>query len=702
MNQGVTIMFDFHKKVSTEHLKRNAYLYIRQSTLKQVLENTESTQRQYALREKAITLVWPIDRIIVIDNDLGQSGAQAADREGFQKLVGEVGLGNAGIVMGLEVSRLARNSSDWHRLLEICALTNTLILDEDGIYDPAHFNDRLLLGLKGTMSEAELHVLRARLRGGALNKAKRGELRMPLPIGFTYNSENRSILHPDKQVQESINMLFKTFRKSKSAWYTVKLFRDRGLKFPRQQRTGLCKGEIIWTSLTHGQTLKILKNPRYAGVYFYGRSRHTKLGDKWCTKKLPKEQWHTLLPDSHDAYISLEEYDQNQKQLMQNAQTYGQDRKKSPPREGPALLQGIVICGSCGRRMTIRYVARSPGDLYPIYVCQKSAVESAERLCQTIPGASIDEAISDLLVTSMTPLALEVALNVQKKLQASLEEADSLRRKRVQRAQYEAELARERYMQVDPRNRLVADTLEADWNIKLKSVLEAQEEYEQQRATDSLTLTVEKKKEILSLSSDFPKLWNDPKTPEREKKRMVQLLLEDVTLTRSDKISVYIRFKGGATKTLILPIPLSAFMERKTRPQTVEEIDRLLEDHHDIEIADILNNRGIKTGNDLPFTAVAVRRVRRTYHLKDRYTRLREKGMLRRLEMLKLLKVSELTLRSWKKKELIKTHAYGNTPQTILYELPKKDFTVKVKKGGKFLKCVRKLPSSLYRNSQEV
>jgi DNA invertase Pin-like site-specific DNA recombinase len=695
-------MLESHKKVTTDHLKRGAYLYIRQSTLKQVIENTESTQRQYALREKAISLGWPIDRIITIDSDLGQSGAQAADREGFQKLVAEVGLGNAGIVMGLEVSRLARNSTDWHRLLEICALSNTLILDEDGIYDPAHFNDRLLLGLKGTMSEAELHVLRARLRGGALNKAKRGELKIPLPVGFIYNSEDRPILHPDKQIQDSIHMLFNMFRESKSAWYTVKLFRDRGLKFPRQQRAGVCKGEIIWGPLTHSQTLRIIKNPRYAGVYFYGRARHTKLlGGKWSSKKIPKEQWHALLPDSHQAYISLEEYEQNQKQLLQNAQTYGEDRRKSPPREGPALLQGIVICGCCGKRMTLRYATRSPGDIYPIYVCQSSAVDSAERLCQCIPGASIDEAIGELLIASMTPLALEVALNVQTQLHARLEEADRLRKKRVERAQYEAELARQRYMQVDPRNRLVADTLEADWNGKLRAVVEAQEEYEQQHIADERALTEEQKKTILSLAADFPKLWNDRNTPDREKKRMVRLLLEDVTLTRGEQISVNIRFKGGTTKMLNLPIPLSAFMARKTRPEIVEEIDRLLENHHDTEIADILNGRGIQTGNNLPFTVVAVGRIRRTYQLKDHCMRLREKGMLRRKEMLKLLNVTDLTLRDWKNRGLIKTHAYGNTVQTILYELPTKDFATKIK-NGKFAKCVERISTLSNSNSQEV
>src|SRR5437588_6370125 len=261
-----------HQKVNAGHLKRNAYLYVRQSTLRQVFENTESTKRQYGLRQRAMALGWPEERIVVIDNDLGQSGASAADREGFQRLVTEVSLGRAGIVLGLEVSRLARNNTDGHRLLEICALTDTLILDEDGIYDPAHFNDRLLLGLKGTMSEAELHVLRARLQGGIRNKARRGELFMRPPIGFAYDALDRLILDPDQQIQHTIRMLFDTFRNTGSAMATVKAFQKQGLQFPRRVRTGAHKGDLVWAALGHTQVLRILHNPRYAGAFVYGRS----------------------------------------------------------------------------------------------------------------------------------------------------------------------------------------------------------------------------------------------------------------------------------------------------------------------------------------------------------------------------------------------------------------------------------------------
>ena len=691
-------MLEASKKITADHLKRSAYLYIRQSTLKQVMEHTESTERQYALRDKAIALGWPIDRITVIDNDLGRSGAQAADREGFQKMVAEVGLGNAGIVMGLEVSRLARNSTDWHRLLEICALSNTLILDEDGIYDPTHYNDRLLLGLKGTMSEAELHILHARLRGARLNKAKKGELRVPLPIGFIYDLEGRTILHPDKQIQETLYLIFKMFRELGSAWQVVKMFKEKGLQFPHQQMRGLCKGEVLLETLTYEQTLNVLKNPRYAGVYFYGKRRHSKSPNgKKITREVTKDQWHVFLPNSHEAYISYEDYEQNKKQLLQNARNcYGKNGGKSSPREGSALLQGIAICGRCGKKMNLMYKAGTPG-LHPIYVCLKLRQRSVEERCQYIPGVEIDKAIGELLIESVTPLALEVALNVQAQLHARLEEADGLRKKQVERAQYEVELARHRYMQVDPKNRLVADSLEADWNEKLRVAREAQEEYTRQCAVDEQVLTSEQRERILSLASDFPRLWNDNNTPNREKKRMVRLLLEDVTLTRDEKISVAIRFKGGATKVFTLSSPINPFILRKTPPEIVKEVDQLLEHYHDAEIAHIFNERGLQTGISRPFTATSVLRVRRSYQLKDRYTRLRERGMLKRLEMATYLKTNEKTLKIWKDKGWIKTHAYGNSAQTILYEPPGDDFYDKVSKCS-----ISSLRKGSYKNTQEV
>ena len=561
---------DAHQKVKATHLKRNAYLYVRQSTLRQVFENTESTERQYALRQQAVALGWQHDRVVVIDTDLGQSGA-ATDREGFQKLVTEVSMDRAGIVLGLEVSRLARNSMDWHRLLEICALTDTLILDEDGIYDPAHFNDRLLLGLKGTMSEAELHVLRARLQGGILNKARRGELFVRPPMGFVYTAEGKLILDPDQQIQHTLRMVFETFHRTGSALATVKAFRGQGLLFPRRIIRGPKKGDVLCGPLEHSHVLRVLHNPRYAGVFIFGRTRARKtLEGGSIIEQLPREQWHTFLPGAHPGYIGWEEHETNLKRLRENRQARGHNRRQSPPREGPALLQGLIICGQCGRRMTLRYHSRH-GRLCPEYVCQRKGIENAEPVCQRIPGQELDQTVSHLLLELVNPVTLDVALAVQQELQARMEEADHLRKQQVERARYEAELAQRRYLRVDPDNRLVADSLEADWNDKLRALAEAQQEYERRREQDRRIFTEEQRESILALATDFPRLWRDPNTPDRERKRMVRLLIEDATLLRGQSITLHLRFRGGANRTLVVSQPLRAWELRMTSPEVVRK-----------------------------------------------------------------------------------------------------------------------------------
>jgi DNA invertase Pin-like site-specific DNA recombinase len=666
---GNPMTHDAHQKVKASHLKRNAYLYVRQSTLRQVLENTESTQRQYALRQNAAALGWPLERIIVIDTDLGQSGASAADREGFQRLVTEVSLGRAGIVLGLEVSRLARNSMDWHRLLEISALTDTLILDEDGVYDPAHFNDRLLLGLKGTMSEAELHVLRARLQGGIRNKARRGELFVRPPMGFVYNADGKLVVDPDQQVQQSVRLLFETFRRTGSAMAVVRVFAEQGLQFPRRVHTGPNKGELTWAGLEHSRALRILHNPRYTGAFVYGRthSRKTVEGD-WVIEPVPREEWEVLIREAHAGYIDWDEYEQNQRRLHDNCQAYGEDRRKSPPREGPALLQGLLICGRCGKRMTVRYHSRR-GQLFPDYVCQREGIEHAEPICQHIPGAGIDEAVGDILVEAVTPVALEVALAVQQELQSRLDEADGLRQQQVERARYEAELARRRYLRVDPDNRLVADSLEADWNDKLRLLTQAQEACERQRAQDRKLLDEQQRAAILSLATNFPQLWRDPSTPDRERKRMVRLLLEDVTLIREDYLTLHLRFKGGAHRTVQLPLPLRSWEQRQTSSEAVAEVDRLLDHHTYPEIAAMLKQQGMQSGEGKPFTARIVARIQRSYQLTPRYDRLRKVGMLTVEEMAKVLEINPQRVKIWNRHGLIRGHAY-NGKNDCLYEHP--------------------------------
>lgn len=688
-----------HHKVTASHLRRDAYLYVRQSTVRQVFENTESTRRQYALRERAVALGWPIERVIVIDCDLGQSGASSVDREGFQNLVAKVGMGQAGIVLGLEVSRLARNSTDWHRLLEICALTDTLILDEDGLYNPSDFNDRLVLGLKGTMSEAELHMLRARLRGGVLSAARRGALQTPLPVGLVYDSGGNVVLDPDGQVQRSFEHLFETFERTGSASATVKHFREQGLRFPRRPRSGPHKGELVWESLRHWRVLRVLHNPRYAGAFCFGRTHTRKRVDGTIEiVALPRKEWITLLPDAHPGYITWEQFEANLRRLRDNAQAHGAERRKSPPREGPALLQGAVVCGACGYRMTVRYHTRK-GAQSPEYVCQREAIDTSTPKCQSIPGAGIDRAIGELLVEMVTPVTLEVALKVQAELDARVHEADALRRQRVERARQEADLARRRFMEVDPGNRLVVDVLEAEWNEKLRGLHDAQEEFEQRQQQDHQHLGDEQREQILALAADFPRLWNDPKTPQRERKRMARLLIEDVTLTKSDVIAVGVRFRGGATRRLALPIPPTAWELRQTSPQVVAEIDTLLDDYTEVEIARILNDRGHVSGEGKRFHARIVQRLRRDYAMKKRYDRLRNAGMLSLEEMADLLGVATGTVKKWRNHDLLRAHAY-NDKNECLYEHPGEDPPVKAQ--GRKLSMRRRLPNVASNRAEEV
>ena len=670
-----------HQKVRPDHLKRDAYLYIRQSTIHQVFHNTESTRRQYDLRRRATALGWADDSVIVIDSDLGKSGASAADREGFQRLVADVGMGKAGIVLGLEVSRLARNSSDWHRLLEICALTDTLILDEDGLYDPSHFNDRLLLGMKGTMSEAELHMLRSRLRGGILNKASRGELQVPLPVGLSYDQSGKVILTPDSQVQQAFYMFFKTYKRTGSASAVVKHFRNNGLQFPRLIRGQINKGKTVWGPLTHTRALHVLRNPRYTGTFVYGRMKSYKQSNgRIGVRQLPIDQWHTVIPDAHPGYITWDQYNDNLKTLRACSQAHGKDRRNHPPGNGPALLQGLIVCGVCGTRMTLRYHSRN-GKLVPDYVCQRHGIEYGKPICQHIPGSNIDKAIEQLLLELVKPVTLEIAFTVQQEVQQRLKEADKLRYQKVQRAQYQSDLAKERFMNIDPRNRLVADQLEADWNEKLRTLNDDRQEYEHQHELDKIKLDKQCREKILSLVKNFPKVWNDSATSDQQRKRMIRLIIEDVTMVRDDKdVDLRIRLKGGATHQMTVPVPLSAWQVRKTKPEIIEEIDKLIDHFTDKEIADNLNRRGIKPSEGEKFNSAIIGNLRRNNHLKSRYDRLREKGLLTVDEMAEALDVSASTVKIWRRYGLLKGYSY-NDKGWRLFE-PATDKTRPVKSQG--------------------
>jgi len=642
---------------------------VRQSTLRQVLTNTESGARQYGLRQKAIALGWHAEAIVTIDSDQGQSGASAADREGFQHLVAEVGMGRAGIVLGLEVSRLARNNADWHRLLEICAMSATLICDEDGLYDPTDFNDRLLLGLKGTMSEAELHFIRARLIGGQRSKARRGELQMGLPVGLVYDPTGKVVLDPDTGVQHAIRHVFTLFARTGSARATVQQFNADGLLFPVRVRTGSHKGELAWMPLQHWRVLRTLHNPRYAGAFAYGRRRERLAGNgKKSYQLVPREQWIALIPDAHPGYISWDQYETNQRLLLGNATAHGPDRTAGPAREGTAPLQGLAICGRCGRRMTVRYHTRR-GVEVPDYQCMNRCIQDSAQRCQTIPGGTVDAAVGSLLLDTLTPHTLEVALTVQAELDTRAAEADALRRGHVQRARHRADLARRRYLAVDPDNRLVADSLEADWNDALRAQQTAREDYERASAAATATLTDETKDRIRSLATDFPALWSNPNTQQRDRKRMVRLLVNDVTLHKTDCIHVHVRLRGGHTHSLVVPIPPTSWQARQTRPDTLAELDRLLDTRTDAETADALNVAGHCSGEKKPFTVGIVVHIRRKYHLPSHADRLRAQGLLTANELAQRLCVHRSTIKNWTRAGILNSHK-ANDKNERLYQPP--------------------------------
>jgi DNA invertase Pin-like site-specific DNA recombinase/DNA-binding transcriptional MerR regulator len=641
-------------KVTADHLRRGAYLYIRQSTMYQVVHNTESTRRQYDLKGRAVTLGWHPEQVHVIDVDQGSSGTSAADRAGFQQLVGEVSLGRAGIVLGLECSRLARDNADWQALIKTCALHSTLICDEDGLYDPGSINDRMVLGMKGQISEFEIHYLQTRMRGGLLAKAARGELPMRLPIGLAYDPAGNVILDPDTGIRKAIAHLFTTFEQTGSASAVVKAFKAADLKFPARDTIGDRAGQLYWKPLRHDQVLFMLHNPRYAGAYAYGRRTHRVTGGRHTTTNKPRDQWTTLIPGAHPGYISWDQYEANQRQLAANAASRGPDRKAGPPREGPALLQGLVICGKCGKRMTVRYHTRRDGTPVPDYACQREGINTGTPPCQNMSGSTVDAAVTGLVIEALTPLAIESALQVTAQLHAHAEQADAIRATHVQRAQHAAEVARRRYLAVEPTNRLVADALEADWNTTLRELATAQHDYDRARQHDTATLSPEQTERIRALATDLPAIWNNPATSMKDRKRLIRQLVTDVTLLKtSDHITAHVRLSGGQTTTLTLPRPPTAYEQHTTPDHVLTLIDQLLHDHPLHETADILNQRGITGGRGRRYTTANLTALCRARNIPTHADRLRDTGMLTAEQTATQLATTIPTINTWHRLGLI-------------------------------------------------
>jgi DNA invertase Pin-like site-specific DNA recombinase len=627
---------EFHRKVRPEHLQRDAFLYVRQSSPRQILRNTESTKRQYALRDHAVALGWPIERIHTVDDDQGRPAATAQHRDGFQKLVSEVALGRAGILLGLEVSRLARNNADWQRLLELCALAGCLVGDEDGVYDPAHFNDRLLLGLKGTMSEAESHVLTDRLVGGQRNKARRGALEVLLPIGLVYNTTKAVVLDPDPRIQSRVRIIFDAFRQTHSATAVVARFHREGLEFPRRIHRGIGKGKVIFGPLDTSRVLHILHNPRYAGAYVYGRRRAVRKPDsRELYIDLPRSEWQVLIKDAHPGYICWEEFDRNEAMLQANIPEWATRQTRS--HTSKPLLQGRVLCGRCGSRMEVVYDERGGSIHY--YACSSTAEDRRSGPCRWFRAPDIDVAIGTLLLQTVTGTTLQRALAVQDELTRRLEQAEAARRREIEQARRGADLKRRRFLICDPDHRLVADALEADWNEALRRIDALQQEHKHQRQADMVRLDDENRDRLLSLAEDFPRVWNDPCTDSAERKRMLGLLIEDVTLVYGDPMPLHVRFRGGHTASLSIPRPRPPPRASRVPPEVIRALDQLLESCSDREAARRLNALGFHTWLGQPFTTKRVTGLRQQAGLKTRFERLRAQGFLTAREIARELGV---------------------------------------------------------------
>jgi DNA invertase Pin-like site-specific DNA recombinase len=624
-------------KVQATHLARRAVVYLRQSTLKQVHEHRESTARQYALRERALELGWSAGLIDTIDEDLGQSGTSISERTGFQRLAEQVAHGRVGAIFALEVSRLARSSADWHRLLDLCGLADVLIADEQAVYTPRDYNDRLLLGLKGTMSEAEQYWMRLRLQGGKLSKARRGDLHLTAPTGYEWDeTTSRLRLDPDEQVQRAVHLLFERFRLDGSACAVLRYLASNGLMMPaRDPRTQ----QVRWGPANYSQILNMLRNPAYAGTYVYGRhERRTALVEgevkRQHTTRVAQEAWKVCLPNHHPAYISWEEYMANQKKLQANAANFCLPHQRGAAREGSALLQGLALCGRCGTRMSVRYQGTPFRAHYEC--CRRKRDDQDTWRCWKIRAEPIDRAVAQLFLETVQPPEIELSLAVAREVEHQAHEVEQQWKLRLERALYEARLAERRYKVVDPEMRVVARTLEREWNEKLSELERLENEYQDARRLKKVDLTDEDRALVLALAKDLSRVWNAKSTTNAERKNLLRILIREVILSpcgderRARSIRIQVVWLTGAVSDFTVAA-------RPPNPWTTpEESIQIIRDlfsqgRSDAEIVAELTRRGLHTGTHHPWNRSAVRAVRNRLGMR-RWT-LRRQGR-RRLKRL--------------------------------------------------------------------
>jgi DNA invertase Pin-like site-specific DNA recombinase len=579
-----------------------------------VLEHRESQDLQYQLAQRARDLGWPDDRIVIVDDDLGKSAISAAQRPGFQSLVAAVGLGRVGLILVTDVSRLARNCSDWFQLLDLASVYATLISDASGMYDPRDYNDRLLLGLKGTFSEAQWYAMRAQLQAARLNKARRAELALRLPIGYHRRPDGQVSFTPDRQVQSIIRLVFDQFDRLPSARAVLAYFNEQRLQLPRRIQHGPDRGQIAWVKPSYQAIYQFLKNPAYAGAYVYGRHRRIRLPgqpQRPVSRTVPMEEWIVLKQDAFPGYISWQQYLRNQTRLRENAAglPWSDASLRGAPRAGAALLSGLVFCARCGRPLRARYRDK------PAYICEAEHQQYGTPRCQRFGAAHIDQAVSDLFLQALQPLHLEAAMAAVEQAEARQHQLAEQWQLRLERARYEAELAQRRYRRVDPDHRLVAVELERDWEDKLQHFQHLQQEWNQLQSQNTAPLSESERQRLRQLAQDVPALWHAPSTTPQDRKRLLRCLIRDITLDSFSQPGfsrIALRWHTGNITTLSVPRPKPG---RHTSPALIERIRSLARTQPDDQIALTLNQEGRLTFTGLPWTRQRVAGVRRKQHI---------------------------------------------------------------------------------------
>jgi DNA invertase Pin-like site-specific DNA recombinase len=655
-------------KILPPHLQRQAIIYLRQSTSQQVEFNRESTERQYALAQRAQDLGWDASQIQVFDGDLGKSGQSTRGRMDFHRLMAAVGLGEVGAVFALEASRLSRSQADWHKLLDICALTDTLVIDHDGIYNPNDFNDRVILGFKGTWSHTELHGIRLRLQGAKQHKANKGELRCTPPTGYVYDNLGQLVLDPDEGVVATIQLLFDQFRQLGTAFKVMSYFAQNQIPFPRRVWEPGNPGMLRWGSLNLSRILAILHNPTYTGTYVYGRRRSQPIIEagqvtRVRMRQLPRDQWQVILHNTHPAYLSWEQFLNNEGQLQRNNVTLNPEGRQGSAREGMALLQGLIICGKCGRRMSPRYHGK--GGKRVTYQCdQRRQKDGDSGICWSAAGAAIEVAVAEHVLSLMSANQLNLSLSVLEELEQVTQQQHQQWRLRLERAQYEVQRAERQFDAVEPENRLVARTLEKRWNEKLQQYSELEQAYAQAQRVQRLELSDEQRQQILQLSQDLPAVWHASTTTVQERKEMLRLLVKQISLTPINEPErlTKIQLLWHTDNTTEITSQRPTVQQRLGTPESVvQAIREVVYGHTDAEIAQLLNEKGMISATGQEFTASSVAWIRLKFKIPKPesdnrlafHLGIREDGCYSTSALAEKLGVGIHTIHYWREKGIV-------------------------------------------------